>query len=305
MGATMCPFSARAIAFVSSDYYQEFAQMASFCEADLLCHAFAERGYVLEVLKAEDPQVPWTKFAAVLPLGMWGYHQATDAFLRWVAMLEQKDVRLINAPQVLRWNCDKSYLLELRQAGAQVAPLLHFPASSRLDLRKVLADAGWQDYVLKPSVSANAEHTLVGHGPPDAQSCALAEQILRRCGLLIQPLFTAILEEGEWSLIFAEDELVHAVLKRPRRGDFRSQPDHGATVLQKTPSPELAAQALATVRLARERLGPLAYARVDGFVADGRLELIELELIEPYLFLKDAAAAAPHRLVDAVLRQLG
>jgi glutathione synthase/RimK-type ligase-like ATP-grasp enzyme len=213
-------------------------------------------------------------------------------------------VRLINPPSVLRWNQDKAYLVELAQAGAQVAPMRHFPVGSQVDLRQVLAEAGWEDYVLKPSISANAENSLAGRGAPDAASVALAERILGHCGLLVQPLFPEILAEGEWSLIFADEDLVHAVLKRPRAGDFRSQPDHGGTVLHQLPSREVMAQAQATLGIARALLGPLAYARVDGFVRDGRFYLIELELIEPYLFLQGAAAEAPRRLVDAILRAL-
>ena len=82
------------------------------------------------------------------------------------------------------------------------------------------------------------------------------------------------------------------------------QPEHGGTVLIKEPTADLAAQALAVVRLATSLVGPLGYARVDGFVAEGQLQLIELELIEPYLFLKDAGPTAPRRFIDAVLRHL-
>lgn len=293
------------IAFVGSDYYRQFAQSAGSCEAELLGAAFAEQGYHLEVVSAYDPQVRWAEFAAVLPLGFWGYHRDVAAFLRWTVELGQKGARLINAPEVLRWNQDKSYLLDLRRCGAPVAPLLHFAAGSRPDLPAALARVGWERYVLKPTVSANAEDTIVASGPPDAATLALADRLLQRCGLLVQPFFAEIQDDGEWSLIFAEQELVHAVIKRPRAGDFRSQPDHGGTVSKKDPSDEVIAQALATVRAAGLLCGPLAYARVDGFVGKQGLQLIELELIEPYLFLNHATAAAPRRLAQAVLRQLG
>lgn len=300
----MAHSSSPQIAFVGSDYYRQSARATGFCEADLLRDCFAERGVDLQLVQADDPQVRWADFAAVLPLGFWGYHRDKDAFLRWQADLVRHGARIINAPEVLRWNLDKSYLLELKRAGAPVAPLLHFPVGSRPDLRAVLAQVGWERYVLKPTTSANAENTLVGVATPDAAALTLADTILRTSGLLLQPFFPEIVEEGEWSLIFAADRLVHTVLKRPRAGDFRSQPDHGGTVTRKEPDPVLAAQALTVVRLARSLVGPLAYARVDGFVTQGQLQLIELELIEPYLFLKDADPAAPRCLVDAVLQQL-
>lgn len=300
----MTPPPSTRIAFVGSDYYYEFAAMAGTCESARLRAAFAERGVALEEVRAYDPQVRWADFAAVLPLGFWGYFRDKEAFVRWTEMLAQAGTQLLNAPPVLRWNLDKSYLLDLQRAGAPVAPLLHFPPGSRLDLRAVLAQAGWERYVLKPTISANAENTITGAGPPDAAAQVLADNILRHCGLLLQPLFQEILDEGEWSLIFTGEELVHAVLKRPRAGDFRSQPDHGGTVMSRQPTAELAAQALAVVQTTRALFGPLAYARVDGFVARGQLQLIELELIEPYLFLDAADPAATRRFVDGVLRHL-
>ncbi len=299
----MAPSSPPQIAFIGSDAYRQSAREAGFCEADLLRDAFAERGVTLQVVQAYDPQVRWADFAAVLPLGFWGYHRDKGAFLRWQADPVRQGARLINAPEVLRWNLDKAYLLDLKRAGAPVGPLLHFPIGSRPDLRAVLAQAGWERYVLKPTTSANAENTILGVATPDAAVLALADTLLHTGGLLLQPFFPEIVQEGEWSLIFAAEQLLHSVLKRPRAGDIRSQPDHGGTVIHKEPDGDLAAQALAVVRLARSLVGPLAYARVDGFVTQGQLQLIELELIEPYLFLKDADPAAARRLVDAVLQQ--
>ena len=276
------------IAFVGSDYYQQFAQSAGSCEAELLGTAFAEQGYHLEVVSAYDPQVRWAEYAAVLPLGFWGYHRDAAAFLRWTVELGQKGARLINPPEVLRWNQDKSYLLDLRRCGAPVAPLLHFAAGSRPDLPAALARVGWERYVLKPTVSANAEDTIVASGPPDAATLALADRLLQRCGLIIQPFFAEIQDDGEWSLIFAEQELVHAVIKRPRAGDFRSQPDHGGTVSKKDPSDEVIAQALATVRAAGLLCGPLAYALVLWGVGEYRRRVPEAVNLEPDASVSEA-----------------
>lgn len=292
------------IALVGSDYYRLFARNVGFSESDLLRQALAERGFSLRVVDAYDPSVRWTDFAAVLPLGFWGYHRDLHAFARWIDGLVEQGVRLINPPPVLRWNMDKSYLLDLQRAGVEVAAFLHFPAGSRPDLAAELAQAGWERYVLKPTVSANAENTRVGSGPPDAELRALAAAILARCGLLVQPFFPEIPQDGEWSLLVAGDRLTHAVKKRPRAGDFRSQPDHGGTVLRVTPGAELTAQTLEVVRLASALRAPLTYARVDGFIRGGRLQLIELELIEPYLFLQGEDAQVTRQFVDALIQSL-
>lgn len=108
-----------------------------------------------------------------------------------------------------------------------MAPLLHFPVGSRQDLWAVLAQSGWGRYGLKLTTSANAENTILGAGTPAAAVLALADTITCTSGLLLQPFFPEIVEEGEWSLIFAADQLVRTLLKRLRAGDFRPQPDQG------------------------------------------------------------------------------
>lgn len=292
------------LALVGSDYYRAFAQQAQFSEFDLLRDAFAARSVRLECVDAYDPAVRWDRYAAVLPLGFWGYHKDGPAFLRWLGQLEGQGTRLLNPPAVLRWNMDKSYLLDLARAGVDVAPVLHFPVGSAPDLAAELSRVGWDRYVLKPAISANSEHTRVGHGPPDRDLLDLAARILTRCGLLLQPFFPEIPQTGEWSLIVAGDTLLHAVCKLPKAGDFRSQPDHGGTVSRATPTPALAAQTLSIVQAAARLHGPLTYARVDGFLRDGKLHLIELELIEPYLFMQGAGPDSPRRFCAAVLAQL-
>lgn len=297
------------IALAAYPYYRTYAAVARYSEASVLQAAFAARGAVLDLVDGPHggaaAGVDLSGYDAVLPLGCWGYHEDPGVFLAWIDRLGASGVRLLNPPGVLRWNHDKSYLVALREAGVDVAELAHFPRGSRPDLAAELARLGWSSptgrYVLKPTISANSQRTRVAAGPPDAEVLALADEILARSGLLVQPFFAEIPQQGEWSLLFFGGELSHCVVKVPKPGDFRSQPDHGAALHRAEPPPELVAQARAALRAAP---GPLTYARVDGFVRDGRLRLVELELIEPSLFLRAADADAPARFCDAVLAAL-
>ena len=290
------------LALIAFPKYHRYAELAQSSEAALLGAAFAARGARLDVVNGLDASVDWSRYDAVLPLGCWGYHKDAQGFREFIAALAGRGVRLINPPDMLLWNLDKSYLLDLRAAGVEVATLLHFPAGSRPDLGRELERVGWDRYVLKPAISANSERTRVGQGAPGPDMLALADEILARCGLLIQPFFDEIPQSGEWSLLFFGDQLSHSVVKVPKAGDFRSQPDHGGVVSGVVPSAAVIEQAANAVRAAARCVRSQAtYARVDGFVRDGRLHLVELELIEPCLFLKSADGAAPSRFCDAVL----
>lgn len=289
------------IALVALEYYRTYAALAGYNEAAVLRAALAARGAALDVVDSADPSVDWAGYDAVLPLGCWGYHQDPAAFRAWLADLERRGVRLINPPEVLRWNMDKAYLLDLRDAGVEVAPLLHFAAGARPDLAAELAAAGWERFVVKPTISANAARTRVATTPPAPDVLALAGEILERSGLIVQPFFEEIPRDGEWSLLFFGGALSHAVVKVPKPGDFRSQPDHGATVLAREPPAAVVAQAAAALRAAP---GRPVYARVDWFLRGGRLQLVELELIEPHFFLEQADPGAPARFCEALLHAL-
>ncbi|WP_050429818.1 ATP-grasp domain-containing protein [Chondromyces crocatus] len=289
------------IAFVAFDFHRLHASGSKFDESIPLKEAFASRGASLEVIAAPDASVGWGRFDAVLPLGCWGYHEDVQGFLAWVESLEAAGARLINAPALLRWNVDKAYLLRLQASGAHVAPFLHFEAHSRPDLGHAIEAEGWSRFVLKPTISANAWKTLVADAPPGSEATQLAEDILRTSGLLVQPFFEEIPRHGELSILFFGGKLSHAVVKLPRAGDFRSQPSHGASVLRAELPPTVLERAKAVLRAVP---GEPVYARVDGFLRDGEFQLVELELIEPYLFLDGAPPEACGRFCDAVLQHL-
>jgi glutathione synthase/RimK-type ligase-like ATP-grasp enzyme len=118
---------------------------------------------------------------------------------------------------------------------------------------------------------------------------------------MVQPFLPAIVADGELSLVFVAGRYSHAVRKRARPGEFRVQEEHGGSAEREEAAPELARQAERALAVAP---GPTLYARVDGVVADGRLVVTELELIEPLLYLGWDAGAAD-RLAEEVAKKMG
>jgi len=114
--------------------------------------------------------------------------------------------------------------------------------------------------------------------------------------VMIQEFLEVIRIGGEWSFIFFDGHFSHAVLKKPQEGDFRVQDDFGGTVFRQEPGECLIKQAEAILRVIDEV--PL-YARVDAIEIDEKLILMELELIEPVLFL-EMNEEAPMRFAKAI-----
>jgi glutathione synthase/RimK-type ligase-like ATP-grasp enzyme len=260
---------------------------------------FDPEAEALRAAGAEVEAVAWTgvgdvsSFDLVLPLIVWGYHLD---YSRWLALLDRAEAEawpMINPPTLLRWNSDKAYLAELAELGVPTVPTLAVESCCDADLEEARRRFGSESLVIKPPVSASATGTHRLEPKDD-----LPEDSRRR-PMIIQPMIEEIGKTGEFSLLLFDGELSHSVLKRPHPGDFRVQPHHGGVTMPCTAPPgaeQLAKQALAAAP------AKATYARVDIVPDDeGTLRIMELELIEPALFL-DYAPGSTAAFTNAILR---
>ena len=248
--------------------------------------AFDIEAEALTAAGAQVDAVAWTEagdlsgYELILPLVAWGYHLEYDRWLGFLDRAERDGWPLLNPPQLLRWNGDKAYLAELADLGVPTVPTMAVEQCCDEDLEEARRRFDCEWLVIKPPVSASATgtHRL---GPKDDLP---AEG--RRQPMIIQPLIEEIGKTGEFSLMLFDGEYSHAVVKRPKSGDFRVQPHLGGVTLpsQAPPGAEALAKAALTAAPAKA-----LYARVDIVPDDeGVLRIMELELIEPALFLDHA-----------------
>lgn len=264
---------------------------------ELLRQALEERGCEAREVIWDEPGIEWRHFDLCLVRSTWDYHERHAEYLAWAGRVEVES-RLLNPAEVLIWNSDKHYLRELGERGLRTIPTVWVGRDSPLGLEQILAGAGWEEAVVKPVVdlgAKNLQRVRAGEG-----SAAL-ESILQHRDAMVQPFLPSLEERGELSLVYIGGELTHAVRKRPAAGDFRVQSIWGGTVSRDEPT--LAERELAEAALSEFKEVPL-YARVD--LVEGPTRdpcLIELELIEPNLYLCEHAPAV-EALADAVLRSL-
>jgi glutathione synthase/RimK-type ligase-like ATP-grasp enzyme len=285
----------RRICFVTCQTWPEIS------ESDrLVQRALEARGATVDARAWNDPGADFTGFDAVVLRSNWDYHFDPEGFLAWLERLERTGVPIWNPPALVRWNLTKRYLLELAQAGVPTVPTVVLEDETRTGLRGLMAARGWPTVVLKPVISASAHDTrLVTDATLEEAVGALESGAIRR-PVLIQPFVEEIRTRGEWSLVFIDADLTHAVLKRPVAGEFRVQPRLGGTVEVSTPPAGVRAAARAA--LAALPLAPL-YARIDGVETAAGFLIMEVEVNEPGLFFPHAPAAAV-RFAEALLRRL-
>ncbi|TAK11358.1 MAG: hypothetical protein EPO32_12370 [Anaerolineae bacterium] len=265
--------------------------------------AFAElaaRDVTARPVLWDDPSIEWQGFDALVLRSTWDYHHRSAEFRAWLDRIEAAGARLFNPPATVRWNMHKRYLANLAERGLPVVPTAWLEQGETADLYTLMKARGWERAVVKPAISASAHNTwtTTGFEAPDQQ--ARLDDLLGRSDVLVQPFMEEVQTEGEWSLLFFGRQYSHAVLKRPAEGDFRVQNEYGGGYVAAQPEPETVAQAAAVLAAVE---GPLVYARVDGVVRAGIFTLMELELIEPYLFLGTHPGAAA-RFAATILEAL-
>lgn len=246
-------------------------------EIGALTPACAAAGIELVPVIWDDPGFDPARFDAVVVGTCWDYMEKPDAFM---AVLERIDraTRLFNPLGMIRWNSRKTYLKELADRGAPTIPTVWADRADAATIAGAFDTLGSADIVVKPVLGAGAwrqARIRRGEALPAADALPPAE-------CMIQPFLPAVAEEGEYAFLFFGGEFSHCARKIPAGGDYRVQSEYGGREEVHHPS----GQELALARSVLDRIdGDPLYARVDMLRGlDGQLALIEIELIEPYLY---------------------
>ena len=255
-------------------------QPALTLDDELLGQALTNLEISWSAVPWNDDGVDWTRFDGVLIRSTWDYHQHFVGFLDWITRMEASHVPLWNEPGILRWSLNKIYLRDLEAAGIPIVPTCWVERGAKsIELLRIMERNRWTDVVVKPAVSAGGRGLMRYHRENAASAGKELSMVASRSDLLIQPFLPEI-EQGELSFVLFNGTISHVVRKTPQRGDYRVQAKFGGSVELITPTASMVEQA----RLAASIKGEQLYARVDGLEIDGRLVVMEIELVEPDLF---------------------
>jgi len=272
-------------------------------QVEKLVPAFAAENIIFEPLLWTEAAAKAADYDAMMPLMVWDYvHGKKRPFLNAMAKAARQ-TKLLNSYEVIEWNSDKKYLDDLAKKGAPVISTLSVDRVTETGVNRAFNTLKTDHLIIKPRIGAAAwRQVSFKKGEPFPKSSELPPG-----AALIQPFQKSVEEEGEYSLLFFGGQFSHALIKRPKPGDYRIQSLYGGTEESYKPTP-------AQLSVAKRILNVLdfnpVYARVDLLRGrDGNLKLIELELIEPYLYLPHAENDGAHnkgakKLAKAVKRQL-
>ncbi len=275
------------IALITFRAYENFFQGTEVNEDDQLIRFLQEKGLNVQSAAWNNPAINWKQFDLIVLKSPWDYHDHIDAFQTWIKELQKENIPLLNPPEKILWNSNKKYLLEIAEAQLAIIPTILIPKGQQTDWNYFFEKWHTRKIIVKPCVSAGAKNTIL---LPIEELEAMRGQIINLIAaedFLVQPYLEEI-EQGEWSLLFFGGKFSHAILKTPKVGDFRVQHSHGGS-FQET---ELAERFIAKAGVYVDHFaqGSL-YVRVDGIIKANEFYLMELEMIEPYLYLDEADGA--------------
>lgn len=259
-------------------------------DADLSFAPLADLGWHCEWLPWRTPDVRWDSWDAVYLAATWDYPNDPATFLQILETIDRSSAILVNDLELVRWNIPKTYLRDLENRGAAIVPSRWYESIDDCRLAADFDAFAADKIIVKPVIGANANDTFLLEAPIAADTMELLVETFAERPFIVQPFVANVQTDGEYSLFYIGGSYSHAIRKVPKSNDFRVQEEHGADIRPTTPDSLLRATADRVAALVEP--APL-YARCD-FVrgSGGEFLVMELELIEPSLYLRMDAGAA-------------
>jgi glutathione synthase/RimK-type ligase-like ATP-grasp enzyme len=261
-----------------------------------LATALERRGFDVAAAPWNGPFSPFARAAAVVIRATWDYHRALADYSAWLDRLDAG--RTFNAPDLVRWNLEKTYLNALSARGATV-PISAVVEANTAAVAAALDRLALAEAVIKPVVGASGFGVERVSRGREAEAVARVQATTAAPRLLVQEFLPEV-AEGELAGVFLGGAFSHGLRRVPAAGEFRVNSQYGGRIEAADLGPAVVA-AMATIvsQLPHESV----YARIDGVIRAGRFVLMEVEVNEPALGLH-LSAGAGDRLAAAVVGRL-
>ncbi|WP_163542916.1 ATP-grasp domain-containing protein [Occultella kanbiaonis] len=278
-----------------------------------LIPALAERGVAAESVVWDDPAVDWSRYDLTVIRSAWDYAARRKEFVAWAGSVP----RLVNPPNVVRWNSDKHYLQALEDHGLPVVQTTWLEPERGYDKRALHNRfPAREDFVIKPAISSGSLDAG-RYTATDADSRRYAIEHAKRLlgegrSVMVQRYLPEVDSHGEIALVFFHGTYSHATRKAAMLTTEEVEAERPREEVMEAyhATPEEIAAGQQALAFARARIPgrsissrPLAYARVDLVPTNGKSVVMELELIEPSLFAS-LGRGALDRFADSLVAEL-
>jgi glutathione synthase/RimK-type ligase-like ATP-grasp enzyme len=262
----------------------------------LLIPELAKHNIIAQAVIWDDPDVIWTDFDYLIFRNTWDYYEKESQFNLWLSTIKKLGIKTLNSIDIIEQNKHKFYLRDLQNQKFTIIPTVFIERTKALNLAGIIP-SHWKKAVIKPAFSAGSYLTEVFELANIEEINKKYQTIASEKDLLLQEFKPEIETEGETSLIFFNKKFSHAVNKKPKAGDFRIQVQFGGRYNAVSPNAEVIQQAQ---NIVNNFPNQLLYARVDGIIINNKIELMEVECIEPDLYF-NYSEGSHQRFINAIL----
>ena len=283
-------------AFLSMDSLDEFE-----CYDISVFPHLQSRHWQVEEVSWRIKEHNWDQYDLVVIRSPWDYQQDEEQFLDVLASIEASSAILANPLSVVHWNINKKYLRELELKGVEIVPTIWQSSFDTVNFLSFFSQLQSDELIIKPCVSANADHTYRINAENLSALSETLVPIFKNRECMVQPFMNSVIDEGEFSLFYFNNQYSHAILKTPKENDFRVQEEHGSRLKKIEPEPLLKEQSEKTLAAIDSNL---LYARIDFVRSDSGFALMEAELIEPSLYF-NMDDTAPERFAVEIDKEYG
>lgn len=237
----------------------------------------------------DDETFDWSSTRHVLFRTTWDYFDRFDEFSIWLEKVSLQ-TKLINEKELIYWNIDKHYMLDLKSKGINIPNSIFIETGDNRTLSNLISDLNWSEFILKPSISGAARHTYRFKKSEVSNHEEVYKSLIQNESMIVQEFQENIMPKGEVAYMVFGGKYSHAILKKAKSGDFRVQDDFGGSVHHYSPNED----EIKFVEQAFSAVDPTPiYARIDViWDNNNNLAIGEIELIEPELWFRMDDAAA-------------
>jgi glutathione synthase/RimK-type ligase-like ATP-grasp enzyme len=238
------------------------------------------------------------KFDLLFIRTIWDYYKKYDRFYDFLDEIFIKKIPMLNSPMIVSQNMHKFYLRKLIARGVNVIDTSFFIKNTRVDLKDIMKLNGWDKLIFKPAVSAGSYLTTLVNSY-SAEHEKQWQYMIRIRDMIVQP-FQEEIYQGEISNVFWNNQYKYSLKKTPKNGDFRVQFNFGGEYKIHKPSDVVLEECKKVMRIYGN---DAFYVRIDGIETGNEFKIMEVEMIEPDLYL-DYFPEAKYDLAEALLSKL-
>lgn len=228
----------------------------------------------------------------------WGYHLKINEFKEFLDFLDENKIKSLNPTNIIRKNLHKFYLKELRDSGFDILDTIFVDINSNQSIIEIIRE-DWDKFIIKPAISAASSDTYLFDKTSLEKASEVFNELYRNGDILLQRFYPEV-KNGEISTIFFNRNFHYSVRKTPMKNDYRVQSTFGGFYEVIHPEKHILE---AVKNAAYQFIDNCLYVRVDGLVVDNRFRIMEIELIEPDLYLNIFPDGIPV-LANEILKRL-